>query len=50
MDDDDAHHGEAFRLVIDSGEAFEILDIEFFDDVEVALLIRIPTPGSRSEY
>jgi len=42
VDDDDQVRATAFALVQDDGTPLEILDVDFFDDVEVALLIRVP--------
>lgn len=39
VDHDGTAYGAPFDLQHDSG-TFKILDIEFFDDVEVALLLR----------
>lgn len=40
-------HAIPFSRFTPTNASFEILDIEFFDDVEVALLLRMPVPGSR---
>ena len=40
----------AFSLTLQNQTSFEILDIEFFDEVEVALLLKLPIEGSRRAY
>lgn len=42
INDDDQVRAAAFALVQEDGTPLEILDVDFFDDIEIALLIRIP--------
>ena len=49
VDGDNRVRAMAFSLTLESQARFEILDIEFFDDVEVAILLKLPSEGSRSK-
>lgn len=42
VDDNDDVRATAFALLQEDGTSLELLDVDFFDDIEVALLIRIP--------
>jgi hypothetical protein len=50
VDDDDQVRATAFALVQDDRTPLEILDVDFFDDIEVALLIRVPQSQGHRTY
>lgn len=49
MDADGGIEAAAFALSLSDQTAFDILDIEFLDDSEVMLLLRLPEEGSICE-